>query len=390
MSKNKHHYVPQFYLRLFASDRHLSKEPKRIHLFNIKNDIIRENVSIKDQCYERKFYGKTDEIENALAAFEGASSWLLSKIIKLEQLPPKNLPVYKILLTFVLVQHLRTKHYTDLQNEMWDGFWKAVLEDEIERFTADDWMEVFGDGTKPPTKDELKNYKIGLRDPAIFYLSLANDEIRKILDDLEAHLVLLSCHRHFVVSDNPVVAYNQYFQWLKEMSNSGLASKGIQIFLPLSPHCLLILFDKNIYHIAGNQKITRDITEKDLRTINLLQYVNADQNLYFDSAEQSNDIQKMHTSSKRFRKGDKAKTLTFDRVKTSSQKGESVLFVSFTQTSDIHLDLSFMKLKRSAKKITLRERLNSRYRKEIPDDSTNYAPPPDIPEKFVRRRDKEN
>jgi len=389
MSKINHHYVPQFYLRLFASDKYLSRKPKRIHLFNIKNSFLKENVSIKDQCYKRKFYGDTDELENALSVFEGASSWLLTKIIEFERLPPKDSDAYHILLTLIVIQHLRTKHQADLQNEILDGFWKAVLEEDIDRFTEDDWKEIIGEGVKPFTKDELSKYKIGITNPAGFSLALLNSSIIGFLNDLESHLVLLSGHQHLITSDNPVVTYNQYYQWMKEMSNAGLAGIGLQIFLPISPHCLLILYDKNIYHVSGNQKITHGISDKDLQSINLLQYANADQNMFFDSLEQSSHIQSMHVFARRLRQGNKVKTLKFDAVKTSLQNEESVLFTSFIQTPNIRLDLSFMKIKRSAKKVTVRERLNSRYRKDLPDDTSNYDPPPNTPKLFARRREME-
>ena len=172
MTKTNHHYVPQFFLRLFASDKHLSEHPRRIHLFNIKNTFLKENVSIKDQCYKRKFYGDADELEDALSEFEGACSWLLSQIIKLERLPPSNLPAYQLLLNFILVQRFRTKREADIQNEMWDGFLKAVYEEDVEQFTEVDWKKTFGENAKPLKKDELDNLKFRMKDPVILSLSL--------------------------------------------------------------------------------------------------------------------------------------------------------------------------------------------------------------------------
>jgi hypothetical protein len=387
MSKINHHYVPQFYLRYFASDRPLSQEPRRIHLFNIKNGFLREDVSIKDQCYKRKFYGKTDELENALAVFEGKSSWLLSQVIKLEQLPPKNLPAYQLLLDFIIVQHLRTKHEADIQNKMWDGFWKAILEEDIERLKNDDWEKILGKNVKPPTKEDLNKFMVRMKDTVIFSLSLAGPAYVSTLDDLESHLVLLNGQRHFVVSDNPVAIYNQYYEWIKE-SNTGLASKGIQIFLPISPHCLLVLYDKSVYHVTGDQGMTRGVSDKDLQLLNLLQFVNADQNIFFDSTGQGADLQKLNEIAKSFKKENNVKTLKFDALKTSQKDNDSVLLMSFTQTPNIHLDLSFMKIRPSARKVPIRDRLNALYRREFPDELTKHAAPPNMPKVFIRRENK--
>lgn len=46
----KQHYVPKTYLKHFANGKVFS-------VLNIDNDIIYENVSYANQCYENYFYG---------------------------------------------------------------------------------------------------------------------------------------------------------------------------------------------------------------------------------------------------------------------------------------------------------------------------------------------
>lgn len=281
MPSINHHFVPQFYLRLFASDRRFSPKPKLINLYNIKRNMFIENASIRKQCYKRKFYGETDEIEKTLAEFENLYSILLSIITKVEGLPPKGSIAYSHLLFFTLLQKFRTKHHADIQNEMFDGIMKATYYDH----------EMFKDF-------DLDKYKIGIQDTILLSLSVLSAELATTIDDLEPCLVLLSGHKRFIVSDNPVFSYNQYFEWFPDMSNIGLVSKGLQLFFPLSPQCLLLLYDRQIYTVSASENIIHDITEKNLLFINGLQYINSDENIYFDSMSIRSHIETLVKGSK--------------------------------------------------------------------------------------------
>ncbi len=387
MAKKNHHYVPQFYLRFFSSDRNLVERPKRIHLFNIKGNLIKENVSIKDQCYKRKFYGDTEEVENILSEAESAYSWLLTQIIKYEKLPPHNTPEYQLLLDFVIVQHLRSKRHVNLQEDAWDGLMKSFLRESIDHMNAEQWENVLGKGATPITKEELDNYKIGFENPAVFSLSFDSDTLHYAISDLGMHLVLTRGNSCFITSDNPVVLYNQYFQGMKDMSFTGFVNTGLQIFLPLSPRCLLVLYDKNIYRIDNTSEATHGISPVDLRFVNLLQFVNADQNVFFNNLAQVPDLQKTYLFAKRFRKDERAKTLIFDAEKSRVNEVGSMLLQSFVEDLDVRLNLQFLELKRSVKKVPLRERLLKRFRKEMPAEyMPKFADPPDVPKRFVRRK----
>jgi hypothetical protein len=84
MAKNRHHYVPQFYLRNFSSS---ACGHDIINLYHIKYSLAKKDVAIKSQCYRWKFYGNTDELENKLAAHENSVAPLLRMIIRQSCLP---------------------------------------------------------------------------------------------------------------------------------------------------------------------------------------------------------------------------------------------------------------------------------------------------------------
>jgi hypothetical protein len=68
MPKNKHHFVPRFYLSAFQS------APQRINILRLGASIGVRDASLKDQCYQHKFYGSTDDIEDALGVMGRRSS----------------------------------------------------------------------------------------------------------------------------------------------------------------------------------------------------------------------------------------------------------------------------------------------------------------------------
>ncbi|MDL2227229.1 DUF4238 domain-containing protein, partial [Deltaproteobacteria bacterium OttesenSCG-928-M10] len=63
--KNQH-YIPQFYLKNFASD----DLGKAINLYNLKSKKHIRNVPIRHQASRDYFYGKDLKIENFLAKLE--------------------------------------------------------------------------------------------------------------------------------------------------------------------------------------------------------------------------------------------------------------------------------------------------------------------------------
>lgn len=388
MTKKNHHYVPQFYLRYFSCDKNLVEEPKRIHLFNLKREMVKEKVSIKDQCYKRNFYGNTDEVENQLSAFESAYSQVLSKIITTGKLPTFGHYEYQVLLNFVIVQHLRSKRHVDLQEEMWNLMLKSVFGETLDHMSLEQWENLMGKGEKPITRDDLKKVRIGFNNPAVFALSSANDSSQYALFDLGLHLVLSEGESRFITSDNPVVLYNQYFQGAKDMSFTGLVSRGLQIFLPLSPYCLLILYDRDVYYVNETSGITRGISLPDLQQVNLLQFVNADQNVFFSKPSQNSELEKLSRISKKYRTSNRPKTFVFDESKPQPDIARSSMFHSFVEDLNINLNLQLMKLKRSRKKLTLKEKFKDRFRKEMPQELLpKFAEPPtpNAPKIFKKR-----
>jgi len=86
----------------------------------------------------------------------------------------------------------------------------------------------------------------------------------------------------FLTSDNPVSKQNQYMEkrnW--PAGHVGIACIGLQILLPIDPSTYLILFDKDIYKVGRNREQIIEVNKKDVEELNQLQYLNADETIYF-------------------------------------------------------------------------------------------------------------
>jgi len=101
-TKREQHYVPQLYLRAFASS------PRRIHLYNLRRNVVIQNASIQDQCKKARLHGETDDVENALGFIEGEAATILRQIGTTQEAPRREEPDYKKLLIFLSLLGNRT------------------------------------------------------------------------------------------------------------------------------------------------------------------------------------------------------------------------------------------------------------------------------------------
>jgi hypothetical protein len=88
-------------------------------------------------------------------------------------------------------------------------------------------------------------------------------------DDLRCKLLRNKTGIPLITSDHPVVRCNQYFERHPSLSDSGLICRGLQIFLPLNPQYLLVLFDSDVYKVGGrNFRVTCvDATKDDVEML---------------------------------------------------------------------------------------------------------------------------
>jgi hypothetical protein len=316
-ANKKHHYVPKFYLKNF-SPNNLS-----INIYNITRDKTITHANLKNQCYKDYFYGKNDKVEKVLGGIEGVAAEIFKEIIK-DKSPPRPFTIEHMrLILFVLIQHSRTTYAVDVMNEMTDKFAKKLLS------TNDSFNQ-----------EDIDKIKITVTEPGIFSIATATSGLHIILD-LHCKILIAKEGTEFITSDNPAILYNQLFEKMPYMSAIGLACKGLQIFLPISPTLLIYYYDAACYKAGDRRSSAVHITEqRDMDNLNLLQFVNASENIYFLDAQKSRiSALKSATS---LRPISKINISTHPNWETDTHRSE--LWVSSKQPNIINLSLSCIKI----------------------------------------------
>ncbi|HEY0025396.1 MAG TPA: DUF4238 domain-containing protein [Longimicrobium sp.] len=325
MSKRKHHFVPRFYLKAFAS------APKRIHLYNLRRGRAIDNASLADQCYQHRFYGPTEDLENALMAMENKIAPVVRSTAENRSLPLDSAD-RDWLLTFVALQSLRTAAAANEVKTSADLFAEAVWRPGVEGRDSG-----------------IEEMRIDEHEAVLLSLSSFGDILAGIVD-LQVHLVCTPETTPFVTSDNPTYRYNLYCEGIRDRGTVGWAQRGFQIFVPLSPTTLLLLSDASVYKI-GSRK-SPDVVHAsagDVRTLNRLQFLSADENVYFHAWTLAQHCRDLNLETRRLRDNGGARVLEF----IDKEDANHGLLHSFQQMPDLKLQLSFMSIRRSARRVPL-------------------------------------
>lgn len=282
MPANKNqHFVPKFYFRLFSNDG------KQIEIFNKYKNLFIWG-SIKGQCSYDYFYGKDLELEKADAAFESLVSTIIKNVISKGSLECLNDEELFIILTFTMFQYSRTncmkKKQDLLIDTMYDNLWKPILKQKIsnEKYNLDPRF--------------IDKYKLKIEGSHNMSMIMGLTSIISI-SDLNYLLLVNKTKKDFIFSDAPVILHNSAFNKLKNIGTCGLASKGLQIFYPLNNRFMLMLYDPDSYFITSSNKLNFFIRkDKDVNSLNTLQYFYSDRNVYYTSNLQKHYIEKLYKS----------------------------------------------------------------------------------------------
>lgn len=322
-ANKKHHYVPRFYLKRF------SLNGRSLNLYNFRLAQSIPDANLKSQCYRDYMYGKQGDQEQHLSQLEGAFAQLLRYMVPSGDLPHRMSPDHESLCIFTLLQYSRTAYTSDAMDEMADGMWKAIL-------------------SKDPgvTKEMLENVRIVNKDPANFTVALMLP-LYHLMMDLEYKLLAAAPGSEFITSDNPVVMYNQLMEFERFGSSTGLASKGLQIFFPLSPTNMLCFYDSAVYACEPRRETYITVPSKrDMDQLNALQVVSALENIYYTSP--AADVFRCVELGSRYRRASKARIIKGPERITAT--GGSQLIGSSREDVRTNLELTFMRLLKPAKR----------------------------------------
>ena len=334
--KNQH-YVPQFYLRNFSCDG-----GKSTALFNLKQNKTIPSGNIDKQCAEDYFYGIDSKLEKALdAAVETPSSKVIGKIISSEVLPKPFTEDRVVLFAFILFQHGRTLSASEEGTE----FFRKAIEPHIKRMALE---------SGELTEEEVNSVEIGLERPANLTLLESAQMLPPVLD-LKIKLLVNQTIQDFITSDHPVAKINQYFLRAFDSGVTGWATKGLQVFLPLSPRHTLMMYDDRIYKVGARKSTVVAIANKsDINAMNMLQLMNAHQNVYFRDPKQGPQISKLFEKCSNHRNKEKVATRFFDTTDESGAllKGQQ----TYRRNIEFREHLSFCKVQTAKKQIPPEDR----------------------------------
>jgi hypothetical protein len=330
--KRNQHYVPRFHLRRFCVDGN----DRVIRLFNIKNQKFVLRANLYNQASHDYYYGKDGFVEDQLQIMEGIFAMMIDKIVTSNQLPKHNSEEFENLMSFFVITDLRNP----VSKDSMLGSMKAV---------TDLLMKDGNDEIKAAFKGQVPE----LNNPGAFQLQYARDII-PILLDLDVKLIDNKTIVPFILSDNPTVKYNQFFEDKpKPNSSSGYGHEGLQIFVPLTPRYSVIAYDSRMYHVGSRKGKTVTITNpEDVHQLNLLQFLNAYRNVFGNEQLTERYIMDLSKRSQDFEKPNKPISKLFP-VEGNPQ--EKILMVSDSELRT-KLKLSFTFLSTYAFRFTLTDR----------------------------------
>lgn len=350
MSQQKHHYVPHFYLKQFAS------APKCINILNLKDLKSYRNGSLKNQCYRKHLYGLDDSIEKSLAQLEGVAAPAIASIIQSSRLPGRSSREQEHLLRFLALQMMRTPLAIDKVTRTIDK-------------TRANLLSSYG-GMSPQLDEQLT-----LRPYEAARIALSHFEhICRCFSGLDCRLLVNRTAHSFITSDNPSFKYNLYCETLKGIGILGAAQIGFMLFTPLSPHHLIFLLDKETYKCKPiHQTVTFLDDPQDLHHLNKMQVVNADCNLLFSNWSECDGITKLARKFARLRKF--KQMIVRELVPADGTEGNGIL-QTYEQTATLGLKLSFLSIRREARRTPVEERLGDC---REPFDFAKLRPSPNDP-----------
>ena len=328
--KKNQHYIPKFYLRNFS----YFNNKKQIGIYNLENSFFFSKSKLKTQGSKNFFYGQDGVIEDNLSLIEVYLAKSLNTIISETKLPEKNSENYQSLLSFAALTDLRSPVSLNAMKQMNDSMMSSLNELDPS----------FLEKNPMPKRNDEEIIKS--------LLSMSSNVVEMIYD-LKIKLLINETKTPFISSDFPIIKYNQYLEGKTSSSKTGFAIKGLQIIFPINDKLSIILFDSTIYKVGNKRDNFLVIkNEKDIDSLNILQFVNCLSTIYFNEKVAKNYITKLHEQSKKFKRANQGKSeLSYivkgkEKLSEVKKNGENLLIMN---SSDCETKFNITGIKKHSK-----------------------------------------
>lgn len=221
MQPKAQHYVPQVYLRNFATQRKkefficcFDKMTRKIFKPNVKN--------VANQTGFYNFITPEGEKASIESFFNDTEAKMKPVLQELNDKPTSStlLAHREVIAKFFALQEERTLVFRDVHNDTIRLANKRLKPDGFE--------------FPEPSENDTREFQ------ARFLIDMA-DSFAGVLLDLKWILVSNKTNTPFWTSDNPIARYNPHKSEL--VSNLGWKSPGIQLHIPISPALAIIMCD---------------------------------------------------------------------------------------------------------------------------------------------------
>ena len=333
MTENKwQHFVPQFYFKYFSTDS------KNIYGYHLKSKKHYKN-SIVNQSAKNYFYSENTEVEKSFSPIESQFNTILKKIIENDNFRLLTGYEYIEMLRFISFQSSRTEKAKMLSDDFIDKMFEKVVKP---------MMKADKELMKKVTEQDLD--KVRLVYPGAFLYGVVHSlESNILLTDLVPAVIINKTEQEFIFSDNPVVFYNLIY---RDPSHAfeGIQHPGLIVLCPISSKKCLLLFDPAYYSIDLNDKSTFELNNpEDVSSINKLQFHNSLENIYYESENQKEFIDKL--AREYFSKYSKDKDLAQIKEVPKWDGGNNSLLITSKKGIPEKLNLSFIKCAEPLRKV---------------------------------------
>lgn len=278
MEKRNQHFVPLFLLRKFSWDG----KGKTIGIFNKKDDKYIQAGTLKTQGVRKYTYGKNPGVENSLQMLETLVSPIISMITESKHAPVYKSESYFTLLAFAISLDLRNPHVSLKMYQETEEFFKALLGNEYHEKQA-------------ISEERDSNNKLWTLLAQMQNLFICVD----MCSDLSCKVIYNNTNHPFIISDTPLIKYNQFLESRSiSYGTIGFGTRGLQLFLPISPEIMVVFYDQWIYKYGCKKQKTITISDNtEIQKLNELQCINCNQTLFFNNRMPEDQIRTIYDES---------------------------------------------------------------------------------------------
>ena len=268
--KKRHHFVPQFYLRQFAT-----LEPaEEIWTYDMEAGVSR-GTTVQNTAFEKHLYSvpledgtRLDDLEDVIANIESKAAPVLEKLTTGQKVGDQERADFA---SFMAIMYVRTDVFRHQYAQiMTSGLQLQMYSMAIRDGAFKNFIEKYQRDKGPLSAEEIETMRNGMLNPQDFTVSVdkewtlkalkLHDRLLPILYDMRWVLLKAKNPRYFITSDNSVVfevprRHNQPFY------GGGLLHNKVELTFPLSlDTCLLATWHEDLpAHFAVNAETVRSL-----------------------------------------------------------------------------------------------------------------------------------